>query len=50
VSDILLAEDGALFSATPWAGVEVKLQNAAFHLEQMGRVLQPPERTAIPSP
>jgi hypothetical protein len=28
-----------------WAGVELKLQNAAFHLEQMGRVLQPPERS-----
>ena len=29
-----------------WAGVDLKLENASFHLDQMGRALQPPERTA----
>ena len=29
-----------------WAGVELKLQNAEFHLQGMGRSLEPPERTA----
>jgi hypothetical protein len=28
-----------------WAGVDPKLQNASFHLEEMGRTLQPSERT-----
>jgi hypothetical protein len=28
-----------------WAGVELKLQNAEFHLQQMGRSLEPPEQT-----
>jgi hypothetical protein len=28
-----------------WAGVELKLQYAEFHLQQMSRSLQPPERT-----
>lgn len=28
-----------------WAGVELKLQNAQFHLDQMMRSIQPPERT-----
>ena len=28
-----------------WAGVELKLQNAEFHLQRMGRSLEPPERT-----
>jgi len=30
-----------------WAGVVLKVTNAGFFLEQMGRSLQPPERTAI---
>ena len=30
-----------------WAGVEIKLQNAAYHFDKMGRSLQPPERTAF---
>jgi hypothetical protein len=30
-----------------WAGVVLKVTNADFFLEQMGRSLQPPERTAI---
>ena len=30
-----------------WAGVVLKATNADFFLEQMGRSLQPPERTAI---
>jgi len=29
-----------------WAGVYLKLQHAEFHLQQMGRSLEPPERTA----
>lgn len=29
-----------------WAGVHLKLQHAAFHLERMGRSLEPPEMTA----
>lgn len=29
-----------------WAGVELKLQNAVFHLRQMERSLDPPEQTA----
>ncbi len=29
-----------------WAGVELKLQNAEFHLSQMARSLESPERTA----
>ena len=29
-----------------WAGVELKLQNAEFHLQRMGQSLEPPERTA----
>ena len=29
-----------------WAGVELKLRNAEFHFDMMGRSLQPPERTA----
>jgi len=28
-----------------WAGVELKAQYAEFHLDRMGRSLQPPERT-----
>jgi hypothetical protein len=28
-----------------WAGVDLKLQNASFHLDEMGRALQPSERT-----
>jgi hypothetical protein len=28
-----------------WAGVDLKLENASFHLEEMGRSLQPLERT-----
>jgi hypothetical protein len=28
-----------------WAGVELKLQYAEFHLQQMSRSLEPPERT-----
>jgi hypothetical protein len=28
-----------------WTGVELKLQNAKFHLEQMTRSIQPPQRT-----
>jgi hypothetical protein len=30
-----------------WAGVELKLQNAEFHLQQMARSLDPPEPTAM---
>jgi hypothetical protein len=30
-----------------WAGVELKLQNAEFHFDMMGRSIQPPEQTAI---
>ena len=30
-----------------WAGAELKLQNAEFHLDMMGRSVQPPEQTAI---
>ncbi len=30
-----------------WAGVELKLQNAEFFLDKMGRSIQPPERTSI---
>src|SRR4030095_100045 len=29
-----------------WAGVYLKLQHAEFHLQQMGRSLEPPERAA----
>jgi hypothetical protein len=29
-----------------WAGVELKCQNAEFHLQQMGRSLESPQRTA----
>ena len=29
-----------------WAGVELKLQNAEFHLQRMKQSLEPPERTA----
>ena len=29
-----------------WAGVELKLQHGEFHLQQMVRSLEPPERTA----
>jgi len=29
-----------------WAGVGLKLQYAAFHLQRMGQSLEPPERTA----
>jgi hypothetical protein len=29
-----------------WAGVEVKRQYAAFHLQKMGQSLEPPEQTA----
>ena len=29
-----------------WAGVELKLQHAEFHLQRMGQSLEPPERTA----
>jgi hypothetical protein len=29
-----------------WAGVDVKIENAQFHLDAMSRVLQPPERAA----
>ncbi len=29
-----------------WASVELKLQNAEFHLRQMARSLESPERTA----
>ena len=29
-----------------WAGVRLKLQHAAFHLQRMGQSLEPPERTA----
>jgi hypothetical protein len=28
-----------------WAGVDLKLQNAEFHLSQMQRSLEPPPRT-----
>jgi hypothetical protein len=28
-----------------WTGVELKFQNAKFHLEQMTRSIQPPQRT-----
>jgi hypothetical protein len=30
-----------------WAGVEIKLQHAEFHLEKMSRSLEPPERTQL---
>ena len=30
-----------------WAGVALKLQNAEFHFDMMGRSTQPPEQTAI---
>lgn len=30
-----------------WAGVSVKLENAAFHFDKMGQSLEPPERTAM---
>jgi hypothetical protein len=30
-----------------WAGVEIKLQNALFHLDRMARSLDPPERTQM---
>ena len=30
-----------------WAGVELKLQNAEFFFEMMGRSLQPPKQTSI---
>jgi hypothetical protein len=30
-----------------WAGVDLKIDNARFQLEGMGRSLQPPERTAV---
>ena len=30
-----------------WAGIELKLQNAEFHLQQMERSLEPPERNAM---
>jgi hypothetical protein len=29
-----------------WPGIDLKLENAQFHLEGMGQALQPPERTA----
>jgi hypothetical protein len=29
----------------PWVGVNLKLEHASFHLEGMGKALQPPERT-----
>lgn len=29
-----------------WAGVELKLRHAEFHLQRMGQSLEPPERTA----
>jgi hypothetical protein len=28
-----------------WAGINLKIDNASFHLEAMGRVLEPPEQT-----
>src|SRR5262245_6529039 len=28
-----------------WAGVQLKLNHAEFHLEKMGKALDPPERT-----
>jgi hypothetical protein len=33
-----------------WAGVELKVQYAEFHLQQMIRSLQPPERTPVNVP
>jgi hypothetical protein len=30
-----------------WAGVHLKLDHAAFHFDQMGRSIQPPEQTAV---
>jgi hypothetical protein len=30
-----------------WAGVDLKIENASFHLDAMARALQPPERTAL---
>lgn len=30
-----------------WAGVHLKVEHAEFHLQRMGRSLEPPERTAI---
>jgi hypothetical protein len=29
-----------------WAGIGLKIENASFHLEGMGKALQPPERTS----
>jgi hypothetical protein len=38
-------QQGSLMHEELWAGVELKLQNAEFHLQRMGRSLEPPERT-----
>ena len=38
---------GSFMDEKLWAGVELKLQNAEFFFEMMGRSLQPPKQTSI---